>query len=369
MNRSRSIMARQRRCAALARWCLAAWLTLISSALCAQAATGDYLDVSIRVFRSAEEAPAVGGTAAQATPAAGSITPEVRLAETRYLPMFLRYRLEASGLFGAVRVLPEIDNSAQLTIEGTIQHSDGASLALDLTARDSTGRVWIDQRYEGAAAPGVTASGDPLAEDDFAWLFAAILRDLGTAQDALSAQQRDDIRTVALLRYGVGLVPASFSGYLRENPDGTVSILRLPASDDPLLRRIEEIREHEYLFIDVVDGEYQRFFGDIKPVYDMWRQFQREQTSSAADFTARESATTSGYARGSYYALQESYNNYRWAKVQELYLDELREGFANEVEPTELALENSLYTLTGTMEQQYREWRSILAELYALETE
>ena len=84
---------------------------------------------------------------------------------------------------------------------------------------------------------------------------------------------------------------------------------------------------------------------------------------------ARESTASSDYARGSYYALRESYDNYRWAKVQELYVDELREGFANEVQPTELALEDSLYTLTGTLEQQYDEWRSILAELYALETE
>lgn len=336
----------------------------------AQAGDDDYLDVSIRVFRSAEpEAPAGNGGTNAAVQGAAAVTPEVRAAETRYLPMFLRYRLEASGLFGAMRVLPEIDNSAQLTIEGTIARSDGAYLALDLTARDATGRVWIDQRYEGAAAPGVSATGDAFAEDDFAWLFNAILRDLVAVQQTLSAQQRDEIRTVALLRYGAGLVPASFSGYLRDNPDGTVSILRLPASGDPILQRIEQIREHEYLFIDVVDEEYQRFFSGIKPVYDMWRQFQREQSTSAADYTARETSASSGYARGSYYALQESYNNYRWAKVQELYLDELREGFANEVEPTELALENSLYKLTGTLEQQYREWRSILAELYALETQ
>jgi hypothetical protein len=331
-------------------------------------ADGDYLDVSIRVFRSAEPAPPVTANAVAETTSA-PVTPEVRVAETRYLPMYLRYRLEASGLFGAVRVLPEIDNSAQLTIEGTIQRSDGAWLALDLTARDATGRVWIERRYEGAATPGVSASGDTFAEDDFAWLFNAILRDLTAMQQSLDTQQREEIRTVALLRYGRSLVPASFAGYLRDNADGTVSIERLPAANDPILQRIESIREHEYLFIDVVDEEYQRFFVDIKPVYDMWRQFQREQSSSTADYTARESGTSGGYARGSYYALQESYNNYRWAKVQELYLDELREGFANEVEPTELALENSLYKLTGTLEQQYREWRSILAELYALETQ
>ena len=350
------------------RWLFAAALLLPVTPVFAQEDGGDYLDVSIRIFTSAAPAPATSDATATG-PQPEPVTPEVRSAETRYLPMYLRYRLEASGLFGAVRVLPELDNSAQLTIEGVIQHSDGKSLALDLTARDSTGRVWVDQRYEGAAIPSATLTGDPLAEDDFATLFAAIVRDLSAAQANLSAAQREEIRATALLRYGIGLVPTSFQDYLRENPDGTVSVLRLPASNDPLLRRIAEIREHEYLFIDVVDQEYQRFFGDIKPVYDMWRQFQREQSSSAADFTARETTAQSVYARGSYYALQESYNNYRWAKVNELYLDELREGFANEVEPTELALENSLYTLTGTMEQQYREWRSILAELYALETD
>ncbi len=338
-------------------------LTLHWSAAQAQ----DYLDVSIGVFASAEAVPAQDTTAEPAP--STQTTPEVRLAESRYLPMFLRYRLEASGLFGAVRVLPEIDSSAQLTITGTIQRSDGQYLAVDLQARDATGRVWIDRRYEGEAVPSVSVSGDALAADDFSALFAEIVRDLVAMQQSLTAEQREEIRFVALLRYGKALVPASFDGYLQENPDGTVSILRLPASNDPLLQRIGQIREHEYLFIDVVDEEYQRFFGDIKPVYDMWRQFQREQTTSAADFEQRETTAESVYARGSYYALRETYNNYRWVKVQELYLDELREGFANEVEPTEIELEDSLYRLTGTMEQQYAEWRSILAELYALETE
>ncbi|MES2605804.1 MAG: hypothetical protein V4603_12770, partial [Pseudomonadota bacterium] len=64
-----------------------------------------------------------------------------------------------------------------------------------------------------------------------------------------------------------------------------------------------------------------------------------------------------------------SYNNYRWAKLQELYVDELGEGFTNEVEPTQLELDESVFRLSGTLEQQYREWRSILAELFTLETQ
>src|SRR5690606_10531681 len=97
-------------------------------------------------------------------------------------------------------------------------------------------------------------------------------------------------------------------------------------------------------------------------------RFQREQAESATTVADREANAVSQFRRGSYYALQESYNNFRWAKIQELYLDELSEGFANEVEPTEIELEDSLYKLNGTLEQQYREWRSILAELFELET-
>src|SRR5690606_41223590 len=149
---------------------------------------------------------------------------------------------------------------------------------------------------------------------------------------------------------------------------GCLQVPRWPARADPLLARVETIREREYLFIDVVDEEYRRFYADVKPVYDMWREFRREAVDSAAAMTAREAASPSRFPRGSYYALQESYNNYRWAKLQERYLDELREGFANETAPTEIELADSLYRLTGTREQQYREWRDILAELYELET-
>lgn len=346
----------------------------ICSHLQAQPAAIDYLDISIGIFTSAPltaanpQAPnAAPADSAAAVPDSVSST-EVRLAEQRYLPMYLRYRLEASERFGAVRVLPVLDNGAQLMLEGQIVQSDGSTLELAITARDSTGRLWLDRRYAGGAIASVSVTDDPLAQDDFAYLFADIVRDLIAALDQLSVEQREEIQTVALLRYGQGLAPQAFSNYLTPAPDGTFIVTRLPASNDPMLGRIAAIREREYLFIDVVDQEYQQFFGDIKPVYDMWRRFQREQVQSAATVAEREADAVSQFRRGSYYALQESYNNYRWAKVQELYLDELREGFANEVEPTEIELEDALYKLNGTLEQQYREWRSILAELFELET-
>ncbi len=103
----------------------------------AQTAEENFLDVSIRIF----DQPAADAT----IPTGEEITPEIRLAEVRYIPMFLRYRLEDSGLFGAVRVLPILDSGAELMLEGHILKSDGAVLELAITARDSTGRFWIDK--------------------------------------------------------------------------------------------------------------------------------------------------------------------------------------------------------------------------------
>ena len=347
-----------------AMFCL---LLLALPALAAQAQQTEpgLVDISIQVFSHAEASvdPAPVDTSAAVVDEGA-----IRLAESRYIPMLLRYRLEASERFGAVRVLPVLDNGAELMIEGRILESTESRLLLSLLARDSSGRVWIDREYEGSARSSTSLNADALLEDDFHDLYSAVVRDLTNVLDTLDAAALESIRTLALLQYGAALVPHHFAQYVEETPEGRQQIVRLPAQDDPLLRRIEAIREREYLFVDVVDEEYRRFYADIKPVYDMWREYRREQIDSTAAMTAREAATPSPFARGSYYALQESYNNYRWAKLQDRYLDELREGFANETAPTELELADSLYRLTGTLEQQYREWRSILAELYELET-
>ena len=338
------------------------------SSTMAQSGAG-FVDVTIGIFVHRPPAPVVANNAQSPTPivAEPKQVEAVRTAETRFLPMYLRYSIEQAGNFGAVRVLPVGDNGAELTISGEIVRSDGAILELAIKASDSTGRVWVDRSFSGSAIASETLSGDAIAEDAFAGLFAEIVRELQRQLAVLTAEEVSRIETVALLRYGLALVPPAFAPYLAEDTNGVTTIKRLPAADDPILSRIVGIREREYLFIDVVDEAYGRFYTDVKPVYDLWRQFQREQTDSTSARTERELAARSDFARGSYRALQENYNNYRWAKLQELYVDELGEGFTNEVEPTQLQLEDSVFRLSGTLEQQYREWRRILAELFALE--
>src|SRR5690606_34004711 len=83
------------------------------------------------------------------------IFPDIRRAESRYIPTMLRSTLESSGQWGAVRVVPSNVEFVDVIVTGKIVESTGARLALDISVSDSTGRIWFaNKRYEGPADVG-----------------------------------------------------------------------------------------------------------------------------------------------------------------------------------------------------------------------
>lgn len=320
----------------------------------------ELLDISLRAF-------AMNLPEDSREQQARQIYPAVRQAEARYLPSFLKLMLEESGQWGAVRLLPDTDSGAEVQVTAGIVVSDGSTLTLALQAVDATGRPWIDKAYSGMAVDSVSLNQPVLGTDPFLYLYSEIVTDLAAFQATLTPAQVSEIKAVATLRYAAALAPDVFSPYLTQDATGRYGYTRLPADNDPFLQRVLEIREHEYVFIDVVDEQYENFFVSIKPVYDLWRRYRREQLASEADKINREANQGSDFRRGSYMSLRESYNNYRWARMQDQYLEELNEGFINEIQPTDITLEDSLYHLGGTLDEQYAEWRAILKELYEID--
>jgi hypothetical protein len=59
---------------------------------------------------------------------------------------------------------------------------------------------------------------------------------------------------------------------------------------------------------------------------------------------------------------------YSDAKVAAQEVKELATSFQNEVAPQVVELEGRTLKLTGTAEEQYREWRRLLSEIYREET-
>ena len=65
--------------------------------------------------------------------------------------------------------------------------------------------------------------------------------------------------------------------------------------------------------------------------------------------------------------MQQVYSAYRSVRIQEQDLFELATGFDNETAPTVLDTGENVVRLSGTLEQQYGEWRAILARIIRLE--
>jgi hypothetical protein len=295
------------------------------------------------------------------------IFPEVRDAESRYLPYAIRRTLVDSNQWGPVRVLPGTDPGFELLITGEILVSDGETLSLQLRARDSRDRTWIDKTYTRSVADSVYLEHNRRQRRPFQDLYNEIANDLLAYRQGLEARELAKIRDVSTLRHAASLLPDAFSDFLARDASGEWRLQRLPARDDPMLLRLERVREQEYLFIDTTDEQYADLYTRMTPIYDLWRQYLREQLAYRTSWEERLEEREKPRS-GSFEALKYSYNNFKWEKIQRQEMKVLAEGFNNEIEPTSINLEGTIVNLNGSLDERYREWRRILHQIYVLET-
>lgn len=293
---------------------------------------------------------------------------KIREVEARYLPYLLRETLVETDQWGAVRVVPEPDPTAELLVSGTIVKSDGVTLELQLRAVDSTMREWLNKTYAVSAAHVDDPPDSGYVVEPFQQLYDQVANDLHAARARLNDKELSTIAEVSLLRYASELAPEAFGDYLQTGPAGTLEIHRLPARDDPMLDRVGRIRQFEYLFTDTTDEQYQALHSEIASTYDLWRQYRRQQVKYTRAEKERKENSKPQTFRGSYGAMKHSYDNYQWAKIQEQKLEKWAAGFNNEVAPTVIELEGRIVELNGDLEARYVEWRNILQSIFALET-
>jgi hypothetical protein len=323
------------------------------------------LDIGVQVFAAAPVDP----DTAQIAP---WLVEEIRAKETHYLPYVLRNALAASNQWGAVRVLPAQDPSVDLQIAGTVVHSDGLNLTLQVRAWDSTGRVWLDTLYSDETenrdyVGNQSYYGEEPVEavDPFVDIYARIANDLLAVRDSLDTEQLVNIGRVSQMVYASDLSPETFDRTLVTDGAGRRQVFSLMADDDPMLRRVGEMRLRHHLFIDTVDDYYRSLYDEMQPLYDLWRSYSREQILETRERApgSRELGGGSGIQ-----ALTQSYNRYKWARIYEQEFTGLAQGFNNEIAPAILDLNRRVHGLSGSLEEQYSQWREILRQLFELET-
>ena len=366
----------------------------------AQIPEDELLDVGIRPFATGvPEAIAKDEDAL----AKKRIYPEIRQAESRYFATMLRSTLESSGQWGAVRVVPENVEFIDTIVSGKIIESTGGNLALQVSVTDSTGRVWIkDKRYESIADLGSYKTEAALkARDPFQNVYSEIANDMVAARDKLLAGERRDVRRVTDLRFANDLAPDAMQGYLaHDDATGMWKVVRLPADNDPITARINRIHERDAGVVDTVNGYYANFSDQMRASYGSWRRSSAEEIEkerrarnkartrtflgaaavlasvfvpgqcAAQDYNCRriEGAARTAGAIGGTAAVLSGLKKYSDARVHAQSLKELSQSFQAEVAPQVVDVEGRTLRLTGSAEEQYREWRELLKQLYLEET-
>ena len=357
----------------------------------------ELLDVGIRVFDPGIPKNIENDDEALAKK---RIYPDLRKAEARYMPTLLRATLEETAQWGAVRVIPATADFVDVIVTGKVVDSNGGFMAVDITAVDAAGRVWLkDKRYSSLVDLGAYKTNAALkARDPFQNVYSEIANDMVVMRDKLSALDRENIRKIASLKFAEDLAPDAMRGMTTVDKNGITQVARLPAEGDPTLGRIERIRERDTAVVDTVNDYYASFAESIDDSYDSWRQtsFTELEKEMRAKSSARtrtvlgaaaliasifapnscstydscriaDAARNAG-AMGGIAAILSGVKKYADARTHADALKELTTSFQSEVAPQVVEVEGHTLRLTGTVEDQYREWRKLLKQLYEEET-
>jgi hypothetical protein len=322
------------------------------------------------------------------------IFPDVRNAESRYIPVVIRDTLEGTGQWGQVRVLPRDGTGMDVYVDGRILVSDGRELELNVTVSDSSGRVWYSKTYQGMADTRAYKDVASKPADPFENVYNTIANDMLAARGRLTREQLVQLHEISDLRFDAELAPYAFGQYLAQDRKGNWTIVRLPAADDPVLQRLQRVRERDYSLVDTLNEYYTSFAGSMSVPYTSWRKYsydelearsqaQREATTrqilgavaviggiiagSNSNNSATSAASTAAVI-GGMYAFKSGLDQRAEIKTHSESLKQLGDSFQSEVQPMVVDVEGRTLQLKGSAEEQYAEWRMLLKQLYENET-
>ena len=318
------------------------------------------------------------------------VHPDIRRAEAQFIPYFAKNLLQSTGNWGAVRVVPEATRAVDVSVTGKILQSDGERLELEWSVTDARGVQWFTRTYRALASKYAYSDTVPPEIDPFQANYKNLADDMLAYRQKLSAETVREIRATAELRFAREFAPDAFAGHVRERPEGGFQLTRRPAADDPMLARVRQVREREYLFIDTLDEHYANFHRKMFASYDNWRAATYEEAVTLRELQAQAKAKTLAgvgaivggiggiYESDSPYVdatglvaigagaalIKSAVNKRNEAAMQAEVLQELGVAAEAEIVPHSIELENQTVSLQGTVQEQYQELRRILRKVY-----
>jgi hypothetical protein len=322
-----------------------------------------------------------------------TVFPEVRYAETIYFANQLAKTLEKSGAWGAVRVVPSAEVVMDVYVTGTILESDGETLDIDISVYDSSGRKWFSERYNKVVGKYTYDRRLKTMTDPFQNLFTAVANVMLAYREKLSHEEAVRLRQISELRFARDFSPEAFDDHISEDGSGRLTINRLPAENDSILQRIDQIRERDYLYVDTMQDYYDAFSREMHLPYQDFRRASYDSVVKARQLRKRgnrqiiagiagiiggiygrlnsgnwmafDGSTTAAAVGG--YALKQGLQTKQKAAEQTERVAEMGSSLEAMIAPQVIALEDRTVTLTGTVQSQYGQWREMLYQIYEQE--
>jgi hypothetical protein len=305
----------------------------------------------------------------------------------------LKNTLHRSSQWGAISVLPTSDGSVDLIVKGHILESSGEHLTVKIEATDATGRVWLNKTYSAQASEYSYRDTLPGRKDAYQDLYNAIANDIARFRVTLSPGEARTIRTVSRLKFAEALAPEPFSGYLAADGKNRMTVSRLPAADDPMMDRLLQIRGREDMYVDTLNQYYDGLYNDMWASYEEWRKMSLAERE-AMQKIKKEAAMRQvagilmmvgaialaagdvdytgplqvGMAVVGGQVIVDGFNISKQTRIHASALKELSESFAGEMKPIVMEFQGRQVELTGSAEEQFREWRDLLRRIYYAET-
>lgn len=319
---------------------------------------------------------------------------QIRQSETQFMPFHLKTTLEQSGFWGEVRVVPKDAKGMNVMVRGKVIESHGEELALDVYVEDAQGFIWINRIYRDRLRKEDYEAALIGKKGPFQNIYNAIANDIATVRrrmDPLSVKQLQ--RTTQLL-FAADLVPGAYEEYVQKNPDGKLEVVRLPAEDDPMWQRVNQISVRNEMFFDSLNNTYDPFYRSMWKPYVDWRRFNlieqisiREARGDSVKQAAAgiimiaaaillevndvDGASTlrDVLVLGGSQVIINGVNISKRAEIHRETLKELADSFSSDAQTIRIELEGQTVALTGSVDQQMAQWREILRNIYMEENE
>ena len=275
---------------------------------------------------------------------------------------------------------------------GKILESDSQTVRVEITVQSVSGDVLGRSTIEHTVAEGYLTDRYNDGKNTYNPLFTKIAAYVQRVVSKIGTQDRLAIQELGKVAYAAKYSPESYVSYIQFNGDNTMQITGSPAANDPMMGRIDKLRNHEYMFLDRLQEQYAAFDKDTEASYQAWQRTSLAEVKKRKEARNRKIGSVLVGIVGAALAVNANKRNSgasdavrdiavigtvaaavsavsasREQAEQEEVINEMGEAADLEMSPMEMEFEGQTTKLKGTASEQYTQWRNHLKKIYQLE--